>query len=202
VSSTADTPLKFFAGLAIGASICLAAAAELLPIGPALSAPAVQIMNNNITEHEVIAAQNGWCQALLEISSTYALSGIAAARRKAEAVIDQAYGYQYGPVAFKPTLASGLQTFRSTREGALAYFIGNDSNFPNDKGFALKPWRSCRVVNEVIQLSGPQAITMGNVYLTDASKKVTMVDKTWSFVKEPDKSIRIVLHHSSLPYDN
>jgi hypothetical protein len=41
---------------------------------------------------------------------------------------------------------------------------------------------------------------MGNVSFTDASGATTTVDKTWSFVKEPDGSIRIVLHHSSLPY--
>jgi hypothetical protein len=29
---------------------------------------------------------------------------------------------------------------------------------------------------------------------------VTTVDKTWTFVREPDGSVRIVLHHSSLPF--
>jgi hypothetical protein len=159
-------------------------------------------MDLNITQSEVIAAQNGWCRALLDISSTYANSGIGAATKKAEAVIDKAYAYQYGPVAFKPTLASGKQTFRTTREGALAYFVGNNPSYPSDKGFALKPWRKCQVVNVVIQLSGAQAITMGNVDFTDVTGKVTTVDKTWSFIKEPDASVRIVLHHSSLPFSN
>jgi hypothetical protein len=43
---------------------------------------------------------------------------------------------------------------------------------------------------------------MGNVIFTDVTGKVTTVDKTWSFIKEPDTSVRIVLHHSSLPYSN
>ena len=117
-------------------------------------------------------------------------------------MIDQAYAYQYGPVAFKPTLASGSQTFRPTRAGALAYFVGGNPAFPNDKGFALKPWRSCEVINQVIQLNGSYATTMGNVRFVDASGKTTTVDKTWSFMKEPDGSTRIVLHHSSLPFGN
>ena len=159
-------------------------------------------MNLNITQAEVIAAQNGWCDALLSISSAYTNSGIAAATKKAETVIDKAYAYQYGPVAFNPTLTSGKQTFRATREGALAYFVGNNPSFPKDKGFALKPWRKCQVVNHVIQINGAQAITMGNVDLTDSTGEVSRVDKTWSFIKEPDASVRIVLHHSSLPYSN
>jgi hypothetical protein len=44
------------------------------------------------------------------------------------------------------------------------------------------------------------ATTMGNVIFTDAAGSVTSVDKTWTFIKENDGSVRIVLHHSSLNY--
>jgi hypothetical protein len=184
---------------------------RLLQIAPALAlglnlqgyaAPTVQVLNNNLTQAEVVAAQKGWCSALLKISAAYANGGFSKAKATAEAVIDQAYAYQYGPVAFKPTLASGSQTFRPTRAGALAYFVGGNPAFPSDKGFALKPWRSCEVINQVIQLNGSYATTMGNVRFVDASGKTTTVDKTWSFMKEPDGSTRIVLHHSSLPFGN
>jgi hypothetical protein len=167
----------------------------------AQAAPTVQVLNSNITRAEVIAAQKGWCSALLKIGAAYASGGFKKAKATAEAVIDQAYAYQYGPVAFKPTLASGAQTFRPTRAGALAYFVGGDPAFPDDKGFALKPWRSCEVTNQVIQLSGNYATTMGNVSFKNAAGQITTVDKTWSFMKEPDGSIRIVLHHSSLPFE-
>ena len=53
----------------------------------------------------------------------------------------------------------------------------------------------------MIHLNGGYATTMGNVRFVDASGKTTTVDKTWSFLKEPDGSIRIVLHHSSLPFE-
>jgi hypothetical protein len=52
----------------------------------------------------------------------------------------------------------------------------------------------------VIQLHGDLAITMGNVDLIDSSGKLTTVDKTWAFLREPDGEVRIVLHHSSLPF--
>ncbi len=41
---------------------------------------------------------------------------------------------------------------------------------------------------------------MGNVMLTDKKGQVTQVDKTWGFVKDNQGKLRIVLHHSSLPY--
>ena len=162
--------------------------------------PTVQILDNNISLAQVLKAQEGWCKALLQISADYSEGGIAKAKTTAAMVIDQAYGYQYGPVAFKPTLASGEQTIRATREGALAYFVGHNPNFPKDKGFALTPWRSCKAVNTVIQLDGSSGTTMGNVIFTDANGSVTRVDKTWNFVKESDGSVRILLHHSSLNY--
>ncbi|MCP9886208.1 hypothetical protein KBY97_13900 [Synechococcus sp. ATX 2A4] len=113
---------------------------------------------------------------------------------------DQAYAYQFGAVAFKPTLTTIPQTFRPTKAGALAYFVGGDPNFPGDTGFAIKPWKACQVRNQVIQLQGMFATTMGNVDLTEGKGALTTVDMTWSFVREPDGSIRIVLHHSSLAF--
>lgn len=157
-------------------------------------------MNSNITEQQVLNTQQGWCNGLLAISKAYAQGGFAAAETTASKILDQAYGYQYGAVAFKPTLTQNPQTFRGTKVGALAYFVGGNSNYPNDKGFATKPWQTCSIRNQVIQLHGDLAITMGNVDLTDSSGKVTTVDKTWAFLREPDGEVRIILHHSSLPF--
>lgn len=157
-------------------------------------------MSTNITDAEVQQAQQLWCRSLLEISAAYRKGGFAAAKSSAERVLNNLYAYQYGAVAFKPTLASGDQTFRPTHQGALAYFIGGDPSFPRDKGFALKPWVACTVRNQVVQLNGIFANTMGNVDFRDSSGAVTTVDKTWTFMREPDGEIRIILHHSSLPY--
>jgi hypothetical protein len=153
-----------------------------------------------ITVAEVEAAQRAWGDALVAISTEHERNGQAAAKRLAERVLDTAYGYGMGPVAFKPTLTTAPTTFRTTRAGALAYFVGGDRNYPGDTGFALKGWRGYAVDNAAIVINGTTAISTGNVILTDSKGAKTTVDKTWGYVRDPQGKLRIVLHHSSLPY--
>ncbi|MGB8696574.1 MULTISPECIES: hypothetical protein [Acinetobacter] len=155
---------------------------------------------NIISEPEVIAAQQAWCKALLDISSIYDKSGKQAANDLASKVIDTAYFYQDGPVLFKPTLATNPQTFRTTKQGALSYFVGGDPNFPSDKGFALGGWQKCEIDNAAINISGNSATTLGKVHFTNKNGEVTTVDKTWKFVKDNAGKLRIVVHHSSLEH--
>ncbi len=168
--------------------------------------PAVQVFNTAITEAEVNQLQEGWCDAVLAISAAYQNGGYDAAKAKAAAVIDSAYAFNYGPVAFKPTYASGPDTFRTTRDGALAYFVGPDPSIPlfRDKklGFATyRHWVKCEIKDEVVQLLGNTANTMGQVILTDSKGQTAEPEKTWTFLREMDGSVRIVLHHSSAPFD-
>ncbi|TVR76216.1 MAG: hypothetical protein EA412_14140 [Chitinophagaceae bacterium] len=158
---------------------------------------AAQIVNT-IKLDEVIAAQQAWVDALVEIGRLKTIGGDY--RAFAEQVLSSAYHYDNGEVLFKPTLAHGDQTFRSTKTGALAYFVGGVSAYPDDKGFALKPWKSARFVNSGVQIHGNVAITMGNVFVVDADGNEVMVDKTWAFKKGDDDQLRIILHHSSLPF--
>lgn len=176
-------------------------AATLLAMAiPAVALAQTTVVNKAVTESEVLAAQKAWCGALVDISNTHASQGQAAAKALAEKVIDAAYGYQLGAVLFKPTLTVAPQTFRTTRAGALAYFVGGDKAFPKDTGFALKGWTKCDVANSAIFIAGDSATTMGNVHITGKDGKVTTVDKTWKFVKDDAGKLRIVVHHSSLPY--
>lgn len=177
-----------------------AAALALAVSGLAPAAADVRTHNTNVTEAEVIAAQQRWCQALVEISRTHAERGRTAAAELAGKVLDAAYGYNLGPVLFKPTLTEAPQTFRIDRAGALAYFVGGDPAYPKDAGFALKGWTACEARNVAIHINGDVATTMGNVMITAGDGSVTTVDKTWSFKKTDDGALRIVLHHSSLPY--
>ncbi|QTN18462.1 phosphoribosyl-AMP cyclohydrolase [Brevundimonas sp. AJA228-03] len=153
-----------------------------------------------ITVAEVEAAQRAWGDALVAIATEYKANGQVAATRLAGQVLDTAYGYNLGPVAFKPTLAYGDTTFRATRESALAYFVGGNSRFPGDTGFALKGWRSYEIDNAVVVINGTTAISTGNVMLTNDAGEVTTVNKTWGWVRDANGALRIVLHHSSLPY--
>jgi len=160
----------------------------------------VVVVNQAISEKEAIVAQEAWCSALVNIGSTYEKDGQAAAKALAENVIDSAYAYQMGAVLFKPTLTENPQTFRTTRAGALSYFVGGDPSFPKDTGFALKGWKKCAPENAAIFIDGNSAITMGKVHLTDKTGNVTTVDKTWGLIKDDAGNLRINLHHSSLEY--
>lgn len=176
------------------------AALLAVTVPPGLASAQAVVVNQAISENEVLAAQKAWCDALVSISGVYAAQGMPAAKALAEKVIDAAYGYQMGVVLFKPTLTVAPQTFRTTRAGALAYFVGGDAAFPKDTGFALKQWSKCEIAKSGIFIAGNSASTMGNVNISDKDGKVTTVDKTWMFVKDSAGALRIVLHHSSLPY--
>lgn len=156
-----------------------------------------------ITEADVNAAQQAWCDGLVKISKTAKEGGDAKA--VASQVIDDLYDYQEGVVFFKPTLASGKNTFRPTRAGALAYFVGGNKEFPEDTGFALKDWLKVRYDNNAaekgMQIHGDIAITMGNVYLTNAKGEEVMVDKTFVFRRCKDGKLRLCVHKSALPFD-
>jgi hypothetical protein len=156
-----------------------------------------------ITYAEVNAAQQAWCDALVKIGTLKEEGGDYKAF--AEQVLSSAYNYDNGKVFFKPTLAYGDQTFRNDKKGALAYFIGGDPAYPNDKGFALTPWVKARYdnageKNEGIQIYGSVAITMGNVWVTGKDGKDVMVDKTWVFKKGKDGKLKIIVHKSALPF--
>ena len=154
----------------------------------------------SITEPELDTARSAWGDGLIAISQAFDDDGIDAARSVAERVVDDAYGYALGPVLFKPTMASGDQTFRPTRKGALAYFVGHDPDFPLDGGFGLRGWREMSSVTAASFVEGDVAMWMGWVILTDKDGQVTKVDKSFGYKKDDADTLRIVLHHSSLPY--
>jgi len=155
-----------------------------------------------ITEAEVNAAQQAWCDGLVKIGQVYKDGGDYKA--VASQFIDDLYDYKEGTVFFKPTMAFGKNTFRRTKAGALSYFVGGNSDFPEDTGFALKQWTKVRHDNNAaengIQIHGDIAITMGNVYLTSAKGDEVTVDKTFAFRKCKDGKLRLCVHKSALPF--
>ncbi len=156
-----------------------------------------------ITEDDVNASQSAWCDALITIGQVYSEGG--EYRAVADRLIDDLYDYKDGTVFFKPTLAFGANAFRSTKEGALSYFIAGNPKFPEDTGFALKRWVKVRYDNNAaengIQIHGDVAITMGNFYLTNNEGKEITVEKTLVFRRCSDGKLRLCTHKSALPYD-
>ena len=168
-----------------------------------------------ITNDEIIDQQEAWCNAgLLAISETYHEKGFDAAKKLASQVIDAWYGYNLlsnkeVPVAFNPTWTFGETTFRTTRRGAISYFVGSDKKYPIDPGFALgapgkdrSQWVSCEVKNAVNFVTGNVGFTMGNVTFEAKNGYKGTVDKTWIFVKNPENGqIKCVLHESATPFN-
>ena len=171
---------------------------------PAKAQPALMV--ETVTVGEVKAAQNAWCDALVAISKAHNEGGLDQSKPLAGDVIDAAYGYQFGPVAFKPTWAKGGTTFRPTRKGAVSYFVGDDPSF-NDPGFAIgtpgtnrSPWVKCDPEIFVIQNFGNTANAMGWVHIEAADGTKSKVDKTFGYVRDDNGALRIVVHHSSSPF--
>ena len=164
------------------------------------------VMTETISVSEVKRAQEAWCDALVSISKAHEQGGFSKSQPLAGDVIDAAYGYQFGPVAFKPTWAKGDTTFRETREGALSYFVGGDPAYA-DSGFAIgtpgsnrSPWVKCVPEIFVIQTFGNTANAMGWVHVEAADGTKSKVDKTFGYVRDDDGALRIVVHHSSTPF--
>jgi len=169
------------------------------------SAPMGVSPNSDITEDDVNNAQESWCKGLVEISQAYRDN--LDYRRLANDFIDHLYDFDGGSVFFRPTLAMAPQNFRTTRAGALAYFIGENPDFPNDKGFAKLPWISATYDNEIegkdaIQIHGNIAIVMGNVYLRQAEVTVggkeVVVDKVFVYRKDSNGTLRLIVHNSAV----
>jgi hypothetical protein len=153
---------------------------------------------NNITELEVIKAQELWAQNVIEIGNLYIKKEDYKSR--ASVFVKQFYAFDVGDVLFKPTLASEKQ-FRCTYDDALSYFIGG--HISEDKGFALKPWEKINFGERKIIILKEIALSMGNYFFqsVDGSDEVK-VEFTFGYVKDKNNNLLINLHHSSIPYTN
>jgi hypothetical protein len=152
--------------------------------------------NYTISKTEVVAAQDAWGAGIVKIGEVYLDGGdhVEAASNH----IKNHYNYDFGPVLFKPTLAS-IEPFRPTFVSALSYFVGGNDLFPEDGGFAIKPWTNVRFANHKIILNGDMGIAMGHYYFTGLDGNETKVEYTLGFVKSQN-GIKIFLQDSSLPY--
>jgi len=153
--------------------------------------------HNEITKGEVIKAQKAWADALVNIGKKY--MDRQDYKQAAKDTVDELYAYQTGQVLFKPTKASD-DKFRTTREGAISYFIGHNKNFPEDKGFALQPWTNVRFENAGLYINGNVAMAMGKYFFTPQKGDVVKVEYSFGYVKNDAGKLKIVSHHSSLPY--
>ena len=151
-----------------------------------------------ISEQEIFDVQKAWGEGIVRIGKVFLEKGDYSAA--ATDHINEFYNYQDGSVLFKPTLASEIQ-FRPTFEGALSYFVGGNSNFPEDHGFAIKPWSAVAWESAGTQIHGDIGIAMGNYCFTPAEGGDDVkVEYSFVYIKNAEGKLKIILHGSHLPY--
>lgn len=155
------------------------------------------IMSNNLTKKLVRQAQKSWADGVIAIGKAY--SNGQDYKKLAEDFIYQHYGFKEGIVLFKPTLAS-VEQFRDTFEKAHSYFVSGNPDYPEDQGFALRPWVNVIFKNAGIILIKKHAVAMGNYFFTDPHGHEVKVEYTFGYFIDEKGNVKIHLHHSSLPF--
>jgi len=155
-------------------------------------------INVVITDQEVLDVQKAWSDGIVKIGKVFMEKGDF--KKAATEHINNFYNYQEGSVLFKPTMTSEKQ-FRTDFQGALSYFIGGNENYPEDHGFAIKPWISVRWKNIGTKIIGNMAVAMGNYYFTPAKGgDEVKVEYSFAYTKDKEGKLKIILHDSHLPY--
>jgi hypothetical protein len=148
-----------------------------------------------LTAERVTALKAAWGEGIVNIGAVHTAGGDydTAAREH----IEQFYAYEGDTVLFKPTLASADQ-FRGSFDEAMSYFVGG--SISEDGGFAIAPYTDVRWENEGTIINGDVALAMGNYYFTKTDGAEIKVEYTFGFEQQEDGEVKIILHHSSLPF--
>ena len=150
-----------------------------------------------ITEEEINKAQEIWAESIIHIGTLK--DNRDAHLSEASKLLDNLYAFDLTKVLFKPTKAA-QEPFRLEKEAALSYFVGGNSNFPEDHGFALHPWNSIRFENASFILEEKRALVMGHYFFRGEGVDELKVEYSFSYRKTGDQKLKIDLHHSSLPF--
>ena len=142
--------------------------------------------------------QKKWADMVLKIGSAYRKNNNL--DDLISELLHKIYAFDHCSILFKPTLSGGAQTFRSNLDGALSYFVGNNSKYPMDNGFGIKSWHKFDSKTSDTFIEDNIAIWMGSVTLTSKNGDILKVDKSLAYKKLSNGNLKIVLHHSSLPY--
>jgi hypothetical protein len=150
-----------------------------------------------ITKEDIIKAQKEWSEGIIkmgQISNNRALL-----ESFVSDFLDDVYNFQE-KVLFKPTKAK-IEQFRNNKESAVSYFIaGDNKKYKEDNGFALSNWSKITFENSDIIINKNQGLAMGNYTFENNESKIK-VEYSFGYIKI-NESIKITLHHSSIPYQN
>lgn len=151
-----------------------------------------------INKEDVYESQRKWALGIVNIGKVK--NDFTRAQELTQEFLENQYDFNLGNVQFKPTKAS-LHQFRNDISSATSYFIGGNKSFEEDSGFAFMPWSEVKFENDSIQYHDNIASAMGNYFFKNSSNNEIKVEYTFVYIKRGDGDIKIILHHSSLPYN-
>ena len=153
-------------------------------------------MSHTITAQEVQQAQQQWGDGVVAIANAFQQQQDH--QSIAQEMLDTLYAYNYGDgiVLFKPTLATQVP-FRKTSDSALSYFIGDNAQFEEDQGFAIRPWEQVIFSNDQMFLHDGLALAMGQYHFIDNTDNTLTAEYTFGYIKDDRAQLKIILHHSS-----
>ena len=143
-------------------------------------------------KEEVQNFLHSWKEGVIDIGKVFLEGGDY--QNCAEEFLSKHYAFDTEEVLFKPTFTKEV-IFRNTKDLALSYFVKGDIS--EDKGFALKPWKTIEVDELNFLLEDNFLASMGTLLFKPANEdEVTKVAFTFIFTEIND-SIKIKVHHSS-----
>ena len=148
-------------------------------------------------EKKITEVQKKWANSVIDIGKAY-LS------KKdyfflTNKFLDELYLFNEGKVLFKPTKAYRKQ-FRSSKREFISYFIGHNKVSDEDQGFALEPWKHIYFENFNTIYFERILIAMGNYFFTNYKNEKVKVEYTFGYKLQKENVLKIILHHSSMPY--
>ena len=141
-------------------------------------------------------AQAKWAEGIVAIG---AAPSPEAAQLRAESMLRELYVADGEGLLFKPTKAAETPV-RTDFLGSLSYFVGRNAEFAEDQGFALNPWLSVRFENAGVFETGDGAAAMGHYFFGDSTGSELKVEYSFVYRRMSNGSLKVRLHHSSLPY--
>uniref|UniRef100_A0A7S3JVB3 Phosphoribosyl-AMP cyclohydrolase n=1 Tax=Aureoumbra lagunensis TaxID=44058 RepID=A0A7S3JVB3_9STRA len=158
-----------------------------------------------ITKDEVVNALQAWCDGIVHIGKVFQSNGDYTTASKK--FLDEKYafdlmdgsGNNHNVVLFKPTKAAEMP-IRHDMDSALSYFAATGL-VNEDKGFAITPFTKIRHKISGMFITSGTATSMGHYWFTDLSGGETKVEFTFQYIRGPSGDLKIVLHHSSLPFN-
>ncbi len=159
----------------------------------------MNINSSSDISKKIFDIQKQWANYIIEIGKSYLKQQdyIILTKR----FLDDLYCFKHGKVLFKPTKASHIQ-FRNKKKEFISYFIGHNKISNEDNGFALEPWKNISFENFDIIALDNIFLSMGNYFFTNYENKNLKVEYSFGYILDSKKKLKIIFHHSSIPYNS